>query len=76
MIQTLAITGVSTEGIVSTLVYALIGVVIMLLSILFVNAVFGLELKKELASEHNMAFGILFAGVAIGLSIIIAASIV
>lgn len=61
--------------IVATLFYALMGMTLMVSSVIIFDKVFKLELHKELVEEHNMAFGVLFAGVAVSMGLIIAASI-
>lgn len=58
--------------VLSTLLYSVIGIVLLLVTILVVNKVFRLNLHHELVEEHNVAFGILLAGVAIAIGIIIA----
>lgn len=67
--------GLSVEALVSTAVYAILGIMIMLLAIVFVNKAFRLNLHKELVSENNVAFGVLIGGLAIAVAIIIAGTI-
>lgn len=62
--------------IAATIFYACLGVCLMVLFLVFVDKVFKLDLKKELVEDENVAYGIMIAGVAIGISIILAASIV
>lgn len=62
--------------IIATIVYALIGVIIMLLSVMVFDKMFNLDLRKELVEDENLAFGVLLGCLAVGISIIIAASIV
>lgn len=67
--------GLTTEAIIATLVYALIGIALLIVTIIFVNIVFRLNLHKELVEEHNVAFGVLIAGLAVGISVIVAGTI-
>lgn len=57
---------------VSTILYSVLGIVLLLLTIVVVNKVFKLNLHRELVEEHNVAFGVLIAGVAVAIGIIIA----
>ncbi len=59
----------------STVLYAVIGIVILVVTILVVNKLFKLNLHHELVEEHNVAFGVLIAGVAIAIGVIIAGTI-
>jgi putative membrane protein len=56
--------------------YTVIGVLIMLACVSLSNYLFKLDLRKELIHDHNMAFGVMLAGLFIAISIIVAASIV
>lgn len=56
----------------STIVYSVLGIVLLLVTIVAVNKGFKLNLHRELVEEHNVAFGILIAGVAVAIGIIIA----
>jgi len=67
---------IQTEAIISTVVYSLLGVSIMAGAILFFNFVFKLDLRRELVEDQNIAFGVLFGGLAVAIAIIIAASII
>ena len=62
--------------ILATVLYSLFGVLLMIASIMFFDRVFKLNLHKELVEDQNVAFGVLLAGVAIAISIIIAAAII
>lgn len=70
-----AANGLTMEAFVSTIVYSLTGIVILLITVMFVNAVFKLSLHRELVKEHNTAFGIVIGGMAIAIAIIIAGTI-
>lgn len=60
------------SDLLSTILYSVLGIVLLLLTIVVVNKVFRLNLHRELVEEHNVAFGILIAGVAVAIGIIIA----
>jgi uncharacterized membrane protein YjfL (UPF0719 family) len=68
--------GFDVQVIVATVFYAVMGIFLMLICVIFFDKLFNLDLRKELVEEHNTAFGILFAGVAIAMAIIISSSIV
>ncbi|HSH18343.1 MAG TPA: DUF350 domain-containing protein [Candidatus Saccharimonadales bacterium] len=56
--------------------YSVVGVLIMIGCALLSNYVFKLDMKKELLDDHNMAFGVMLAGLFIAIAIIVAASII
>lgn len=56
--------------------YTFIGVAIMLVCVVVCNYVFKLDLRQELVRDHNVAFGVMLAGLFIAVSIIVAASII
>lgn len=56
--------------------YSVVGVLIMIGCALLSNYVFKLNMKKELLDDHNMAFGVMLAGLFIAIAIIVAASII
>lgn len=62
--------------IMATIIYSLIGVVVMLLGVTLFDKMFNLDLHKELVEDQNLAFGVLLGGLAIGISVIIAAAII
>ncbi len=68
-------TGLHPAYILSSIVYTLIGLSLMIVSVVLVNSAFSLNLKKELLEEHNVATGIVIAGIFIAISIIIASAI-
>lgn len=72
---TSASSGLHPELIVSSIVYTLIGIVLMILSLALFDRIFKLNIKQELFSEHNTAFGIVLAGASIAIAIIVAAAI-
>lgn len=56
--------------------YSVIGVLIMIGCALLANYIFKLDMKKELLEDHNMAFGVMLAGLFIAIALIVSASIV
>lgn len=67
--------GLTIEAFSSTLLYTLMGVVILLVAIIVMNFTFGLSIRKELIKDQNIAVGIVIAGVAVAIGIIIAGTI-
>lgn len=63
-------------ALLSTVVYSVLGIVLMVLTIVVVNKLFRLRLHHELVTEHNVAFGIMIAGLAVAIGIIIAGTII
>lgn len=63
-------------ALLSTVVYSVLGIVLMVLTIVIVNRLFRLRLHRELVEEHNVAFGVMIAGLAVGIGIIIAGTII
>lgn len=61
--------------IVTSMLYATIGMGMMLFFIALFDKLFKMNLHHELVEDQNVAFGVLIAGVAIGIGIIIAAAI-
>ena len=67
--------GLTAGAIIATVVYSLLGVFIMIIAIVAINAIFRLNVRKELVKENNAAFGILLGGLSIAIAIIIGATI-
>lgn len=67
--------GLHPELILSTIVYSLLGLFLMVLSVYVVDQIFKLNLRKELFKDQNTAFGIVLAGLFIAIAIIVAAAI-
>ncbi|MBD7982196.1 MULTISPECIES: DUF350 domain-containing protein [Oerskovia] len=63
------------DAFLSTIVYSVLGIVLLVVTIVIVNYLFKLNLHRELVDEHNTAFGIMIAGLAIAIGIIIAGTI-
>ncbi len=68
--------GVKLPEVVSTVVYVLLGLVLFVVCYRLFELMTPFSLAKELVEDENAALGTLMAGVAIGLSIIVAAAIV
>lgn len=67
--------GLTIEAFTSTLLYTAMGIIILVLSVIIINALFGLHVRKELIKDNNTAVGIAIAGLAIAIGIIIAGTI-
>ena len=68
--------GVTVSGVISTVVYSVLGMVILMAAYKIFDWVTPYRLQKELAEDQNIAIGTLLCGIFIALAIIIAASIV
>ena len=62
-------------NLLAALVYALLGIVIFMAAFVVIDRLTPGSLWKELIEEHNTALAVVVAGISIGISIIIAASI-
>ena len=63
------------QGIVDSLVFSLIGVIVFGLAFWGIVKICPFSLKKEIEEDQNTALGIIIGAVILGLSIIIAVSI-
>lgn len=63
------------DELLSTIVYAVIGIALLLITVVVVNKLFRLDLHRELVDEHNVAFGVVIAGLAIAIGVIVAGTI-
>ena len=63
------------QSLLSTVVYAVLGVVLLMVFALLVNRIFRLDLRRELIEDQNIGLGVTFAGTALAIAIIIAATI-
>ena len=52
----------------------MIGVVLLIVFALLVNRIFRLDLRRELIEDQNIGLGVAFAGTALAIAIIIAAT--
>ncbi len=64
------------DHILAVLVYSVLGIVIMVLTFVIIDWISPRDLWGEIADKQNRATAILFAGLLIGISIIIAAALV
>ena len=60
---------------VDSIVYSIVGTVVLGLSFYIIEKVLPFSMRKEIAEDHNTALGIILGAFVIGLSIIIAAAI-
>lgn len=67
--------GLHPELILASVIYTFIGIVLMIVSLWIFDQAFKLNIKKELFTDHNTAFGIVLAGASIAIAIIVAAAI-
>ena len=63
------------NGIVGTVVYGLIGIVLALLGYKIFEIVLPFDVRHELEEDHNMSVGIVLAAMVLGIAIIVAATI-
>ncbi|GII99853.1 uncharacterized protein DUF350 [Sediminihabitans luteus] len=59
----------------STILYSVLGIVLLVGTIVVVNKTFKLNLHHELVEEHNVAFGLMLGGLAVAIGIIVAGTI-
>ena len=64
------------NGLLAAVLFALLGIVLFVGAFVIIDRLTPGSLWKELLDEHNTALAIVMAGLAIGISIIIAAAIV
>ena len=64
-----------SKPVVDSIVYSLLGTVILLVSFYAIEKVMPFSMRKEIAEDHNTALGIILGAFIIGLSMIIAAAI-
>lgn len=67
--------GLTVEAFLATIIYAVLGVALMVLLVAAADKIFGFDVKKELVVDNNTSVGIVIAGIAIGIAIIIAGTI-
>ena len=63
------------QSLLSTVVYAVLGVVLLMVFALLVNRIFRLDLRRELIEDQNIGLRLAFAGTAVAIAVIIAATI-
>lgn len=67
--------GLAWESLLSTVVYAILGILLLMVFAWLINKAFGLDLRRELIEDQNVGLGVAFAGMAIAIAIIISATI-
>lgn len=63
------------RGVVSSLIYAVIGLVMFSLAFWIINKSVPFSLRKEIEDDQNVALGIVIASVIIGIAMILSAAI-
>lgn len=58
-------------GIVDTVIYSLVGIILMGLGFLLINLFTPFSVKKEIEDDQNVSLGIIIGAVIIGISIIV-----
>ena len=71
-----AASGLDAASLASTVAYAALGVLLLMVFAWVINTIFKLDLRRELIEDQNIGLGLAFAGTAIAIAIIIAATIV
>lgn len=66
---------ITVEGILSTIVFTTLGIVIMVVALVIINVLFRLNMHHELVEENNTAYGIMIGGVSIAIALIVAGTI-
>lgn len=59
----------------SSVIYSVLGFVLMVVAVMTTNHVFKLDLRKEILTDHNTSAGIVIAGIMISVGIIVASAI-
>lgn len=67
--------GLTVEAFIATVAYSLLGIVLLVATVVAVNMIFGLNVKKELIHDNNIAVGMMVAGLSVSIAIIIAGTI-
>ena len=67
--------GLTLSAIMSSVTYSIVGLCLLLVSVGVVNSLFSLDLRKEILREHNVAAGIVIAGIFVAMAIIVGAAI-
>ncbi|HOP64293.1 MAG TPA: DUF350 domain-containing protein [Spirochaetota bacterium] len=62
-------------GVVDTVIYSLVGIVLMGLGFLLITFFTPFSIKKEIEDDQNISLGIIIGSVILGISIIVAAVI-
>lgn len=67
--------GLNPFAVGSTILYGLLGIALCVLGYFAFDRIAGLDLKRELVEDQNIALGIMLAGVFIGIAIVVSAAI-
>ena len=70
-----AASGLDALSLASTVAYAVLGVLLLMVFTWAINTIFKLDLRRELIEDQNIGLGLAFAGTAVAIAIIIAATI-
>lgn len=70
-----AASGLDALSLASTVAYAVLGVLLLMVFTWAINTIFKLDLRRELIEDQNIGLGVAFAGTALAIAIIIAATI-
>lgn len=62
-------------GILDTVIYSLVGIILMALGFMLINLMTPFSVKKEIEDDQNTSLGIIIGAVIIGISIIVASVI-
>lgn len=71
----LQVMDLSTNQLLSTIVYSIVGLVIYLIAFWLITKISPFSVRKEIEIDQNTSLGIIIGSVMIGLSIIISAAI-
>lgn len=63
------------KGLVHSIIYSLLGLVVLMISFKVFDMITPFDLNKEIAEDDNTAAGVAVAGIMIGLGLIVAAAI-
>ena len=63
------LSGLDAASLLSTVVYAVLGVLLLMLFAWVINLIFRLDLRRELIEDQNPGLGMAFAGTAIAIAI-------
>ena len=63
------------RGLVHSIIYSLLGLVVLMISFKVFDMITPFDLNKEIAEDDNTAAGVAVAGIMIGLGLIVAAAI-
>jgi uncharacterized membrane protein YjfL (UPF0719 family) len=63
------------RGVLDSVLYSVVGTLVLLLSFWFIEKVLPFSMRKEIAEDHNVALGIILGAFVIGLSLIVSTAI-